>query len=224
MSVSNAQINKGSFFVGGSLSGYLNTSDNYFTLPGSEIKSGSSQNISINPTVGYFIKQNFAIGLGLGYSYTYIKQSRIQPDGTTIDDYNKVNTLSITPYARYYFNLGGKIALFTQLGVIYSPFTAGHHHEVINYNGNPTPSIIDTKDQNISLNVLLSLGFSYFISDKCAIETTIGSIGYTASKYTNITTSAFTDGDMNIQHNSSFNLNFSISSITFGVKYFIRKL
>lgn len=91
----NAQITKGNWLIGGN--GNLSFSKSKSKENnGSVINYVQGENIGIllEPNVGYFIKDKFALGLKLGLENNFNNQSSFQLNQTQ---------LSIGPFARYYF-------------------------------------------------------------------------------------------------------------------------
>lgn len=86
-----AQANKGAWMLGGSIS---------FDSDKHKDDDGALTTLSIEPNVGYYIIDNLAIGLGVGYE-------SIKYDGD-----NLATSSSIQPWARYYVYNG----LFAQVG------------------------------------------------------------------------------------------------------------
>lgn len=82
--VSNAQLTKGNWLVGGSGS-YKSEKSNDGVF--------SQKALNINPNVGYFLIDKFAVGIKPGLGYTEYKF------GNT----NKSTTLMFGPFFRYYF-------------------------------------------------------------------------------------------------------------------------
>lgn len=76
----NAQIGKGAFMAGGSLT------FNHHIPKGS---NSSTTNFSINPNFGYFFTDNFVAGLGASFN-------------TQNSNYSNYNMVYISPYMRYY--------------------------------------------------------------------------------------------------------------------------
>ncbi len=199
-----SQISKGSMYLGVGLN-FSSTSSEQPAAFGNGLKSSRSD-LTVGPTAGYFIKDNVALGLTIGYSYSSTKNVYSNYSSLTTG-----NTVSFSPYTRYYFNLGKKTAIFTQFsaGYAYGGTSTRDHGSLI---GNSNTSII-------SASILP--GLSYFLSNKCALEATIGSMGYSFSQ-SNYTPTVSPD---NVQKttSSSFSSSISTSTIHLGFKYFIRK-
>lgn len=100
--VSYGQTKKGSFMVGGSMSiqraqAPAISDGQYITVP--------STSVTISPTVGYFILDNWVAGLSTSFSGS----------GSKTDDWSqRARAFSIGPITRYYFPFG-KFAVFPEV-------------------------------------------------------------------------------------------------------------
>lgn len=145
--LTNAQTtDKGTFITGG------NVSYNYQKVVDAD---GNIQDYSILPNVGYFVKDDFAIGLSLGYS------------GTSEEDSDKIKTTNgefrLAPYARLYKG-DGKVKFFGQLAV---PMGWG----TSKFDGTKTGT-------TESYGINLSPGIAYFPSNKLSIEFSVQGLHY----------------------------------------------
>ena len=141
----NAQTEKGKTILGGNVSyDYSNVKD----------VDGSLQGFSILPSVGVFVSDNVAVGLGIGYAWNQ------EDDGT---DKSKVGEFSAAPYARLYKG-DGNFKFFGQLSV---PMAWGTSKEN------------DTKLGNTErYGVELAPGFAYFPTEKIGIEFSVRGLYY----------------------------------------------
>lgn len=94
----NAQTEKGTHIVGGQIG-----------FETSKVKDTDNKNnsFSIAPQYGYFVSDNFALGLGLGYSWD---KAELGDKETTHDSF------TLTPYGRYYAG-NSNVKFFGQLSV-----------------------------------------------------------------------------------------------------------
>lgn len=144
----NSSISKGQWMLGGTMS--LSTSDDFIHTP----------NFSISPMAGYFIGKRFALGLNMNYAVTDMTTN---DPLTGTEQSNTVSSLSVTPFARYYFGVG-KIAPFAEAGY------------GMNWNfseGNKT-------SDNMSYKI--GAGLNYFITPSLAVE---GKLSYTRYTHAN---------------------------------------
>lgn len=135
-----AQTEKGTTLVGGSLN--LQTTSNNSTF-------------SINPNLGFFPANNFAIGANVVLNFSKL-------------DSLKTNTIGLGPYVRYYF---GK----TQTKPFVTTEVNFLHRSIKN---TAVASKLDEKSNGVGF--LLGLGFAAFVNDMVAVE---GLTGYNYSKF-----------------------------------------
>lgn len=145
--VVNAQsTDKGAVMLGGNVSyEYSNVVD----------VDGNTQTYSIIPQVGYFVKDNLAIGLGIGYL-----------GGTEVDTQDIKSTLgefTAAPFVRQYAGQG-PVKFFGQLSV---PMGWG--------NAKVDGTEIGTSER---YGVAISPGLAYFPSSKIGIELSVKGLHY----------------------------------------------
>lgn len=90
----NAQLNKGTWLVGGSGSFKSSATESYGTTYS---KTSDRLEIAMSPNVGYFVMDKLA--LGLKGSFTKHKEEVNGPGGL----YTNMNRFYVGPFARYYF-------------------------------------------------------------------------------------------------------------------------
>lgn len=122
--------------------------------------TGTDLRFGLAPEAGYFVDDNFAVGLGVFYTF-----SKFSPDADGAED-EKCNTFGVNPYARYYFLNSGNFRLYGQLGFVYS-------------SSDPD---IDNADSTDYLEFAVRPGISYNVSDRFAINATFGALGYSQEK------------------------------------------
>jgi hypothetical protein len=139
----NAQTDKGSMFIGGTLG---------FSSEKVEGADESATAFEIAPRFGYFVADNFAIGLGVGFTST--KEAVPNAEAAT--------SFFVNPFARYYVPTAGEnFKFFAELGVNYS-----------------TGDFLTTQDGIIgafpveasAFGVNLSPNFAFFPASNWAIE------------------------------------------------------
>lgn len=134
------------------LSGSFNVGSKKFSEDGN-FKENS---FSLAPKAGYFVSENIALGLGLGFSTSKIEEN----EG---DEAVKVNTTSVMAFGRYYTTPASKFSVFGQLAFEY----ASADFDVFKVNG---------------IGVELAPGVSYFLNKSFAIEASWGALSYTSAK------------------------------------------
>lgn len=188
----NAQESNGEGFGKGSM--FLSGTASFGTT---DMKSMDAKETSfvVAPKFGYFVSDNIAIGLGLGFG-----NSKIEANNSDEKVENK--TTSFGAFGRYYVKTS-KFAPFAELNVNYATTST----EYAKFMGQLIPFGDGTDINTLSVNV--APGFNYFFSDNFAIETSVGILGYSSSK-------ADVDG---AEADSGFNIGLNFSNINFGLIY-----
>ncbi|MFC3196503.1 outer membrane beta-barrel protein [Parapedobacter deserti] len=146
MAVNAQSTDKGTVIVGGNVSyDYKKVVD----------VDGNTQHYAILPHVGYFVQNNFALGLGLGYSGETTKSAA--------DVKTSLGEFAVAPYARYYKG-DGNVKLFGQLA---APMAWGTQH----VDGDKT----GTTER---YGAALSPGIAYFPSSRLGIELSVRGLYY----------------------------------------------
>ena len=193
-------IPAGTISLGGGI-GYNRHSEKNEILIGSTpstAESVSSQ-FQLSPSVGYFIANNLAIGLNLGYTASKNKYS------SAITGINKSldpnTTLRVGPYVQYYKMLSDQFGLLGTLG-------AGYQHGVMN--GYVTRNVTYQTKTN-GYYASLMPGLIFFPIPKLGISASIGSLAYDR------TTEKPTTGEPVV---SNFGASFGLNQLQFGGTYF----
>lgn len=143
--------------------------------------SASTSSFTFAPTIGYFVSDNFAIGAGLTFS-----NQPIDFDGETLD----ATSFGVRFMGRYYLNPGNKFSTFGQASLAF---------------GSINPEL-EGADNASTLDLGISPGINYFLSEKFSVEATFGRIGYSSLSLDGYT-----------QSNVGINLN--LSTIGLGINY-----
>lgn len=164
---SQAQTEAGKFMLGGGgLYSSTKSNDNYT----------DGKVLSIIPQAGYFVRNNLAIGTGIGYQLQLIKQTG-SIDGN-IYSVSKLKTegFVIAPFARYYKNISAQFRFFGQLSL------------PMNFNntkvgdGNGKNYVKQSTNNNYGAS--LSPGFAFFPGgSKISFEFSVTGINYNHSTY-----------------------------------------
>lgn len=115
----------------------------------------------VAPKVGYFVTENIALGLAVGYESSKV-------DTGAADATN--NTFSVGAFGRYYFTPASKFSLFGQLGVNYNSYDFEFNDSGLG----------DAKGDGF--DIAIAPGVSYFITKNFALEATFGILGYETTK------------------------------------------
>lgn len=121
----NSQITKDNWMVGGNAT--------FSNLQSSSTASAQFKitNYQINPLVGYFLEDKFAIGISPSFTHSIVKPG------------NNTTTLSIGPFARYYFlNPENIFNLFAEGDYAYGSISGkgqgkGQHLNTFSFSGGP---------------------------------------------------------------------------------------
>ena len=151
-----------------------------------------SDTFNVSPRVGYFVTNNIALGVSLGYSH----QSQDYRDAT-VDYERKISTVTAGVFGRYYLMPASKFSVFGQLGVNY----ASSKSKIERF---------DSEDKYNTFDVAIAPGINYFISDHFALEATFGLLSYNTSK---------PDVDYDTDSTDTFNFGLNLSNINFGLIY-----
>jgi hypothetical protein len=125
-----SQTQEGGFMVGGNIE--LNTAKN-------------DSKIALTPSVGYFISNNFALGINGNLDYTKIEKS-------------KITTWGVGPFARYYIG-----------SLNFRPFA----HADVSFQANKNRNNLETTKYN-SKQYFLGAGLAVFLNRNVAVETLMG--------------------------------------------------
>ncbi len=205
--LSNAQIAAGTTYLSGSIGYSQQERDN---------GNNKTENFNVLPTVGYFVSNNFAIGLGIGYETqknTNVTNMTVFPGSTSVTtNETKQPAFVVAPFARKYWTLGDKLYIFGQLAVPMQFGKTEVENTTVTTSGSSVTTVSSSSEAKYTqIGVTVKPGLDYFLNKNWSIEATIGEFGYNNFKPK--------DGDAT--NNYSFGLN--LSTVTFGVKYVFAK-
>lgn len=197
-----AQQRKGKWLVGGSIDSYSQT--NKVTFPSTENTNGR---FSVNPKVGYFFADRWAVGLAPGYSF----QSQEDSAQTT-----KGKSYNVGAFVRYYQPVGEKLAIFGELNGI--SYGAGNNTQT--YKGNPVTQ--ENTYRSLSVGAFIRPGIVYFITPKIGLETSFGgvSLGYYSNKSKSELRNVFTTKNETTSNGFTAGLNFNYQ-FNLGVLFYL---
>lgn len=145
---SQAQTEQGKFIVGGQVGFHTNSVDD---------SDAETSSFSINPTVGYFVSDNWAIGTAVGYNWSKAENSI---------DVTKSNSFNVAPFVRNYIG-DGQFKFFAQLSV---PMQWGE----VEFEDPST----NRTDKFASYGVELAPGVAFFPTPKIGIELKVRGLYY----------------------------------------------
>jgi len=161
---SQAQTEKGKFIVGGQLG-----------FESSKIKDTDNKgnSFSINPTVGYFVSDNWVVGTGVGYNWAKAESSK--------EASVKVDAFKVAPFVRNYVG-DGQFKFFSQLSV---PMAWGKN--------TVTAAGTDVESKFENYGVEIAPGFAFFPTSKVGIELKVRGLYFESQKdkADNVTTNKF---------------------------------
>jgi hypothetical protein len=194
---------KGSFLVGGNLNlSFESDKEKY----GSETTDGPKYNtIVFYPKAGYFLADNFAAGLGIGY---YSSGYKYEDDYGT--DKSTSSMFLAGLFGRYYVRPLTHAAFFGELNI---GFGTGKNKDEYDESGRSVAEVTETKQSMFAINI--KPGATIFITEKLGIDFTYGSLGY----------ETYTEKDEESeetykQTTGTFTLSFNPGTITFGVFFY----
>lgn len=188
-------------FIGGGIN--FNTHSSKRTIGSTTVTDGKSFNFYLSPKVGYFLHDNFAVGLGIEYGYSKGTSSVEDAEAVT-----KGHSWAISPFARYYFVETGNLSFFAEgsvsIGWYKSVYKAGSYSQ-------DSPKNVD-----VMVNVMPAVAYNF--SEKFSIEASLGGIGYSSTK------SSYTkdNGDEDKSTDSGLNISFGLENLTFSAIYILK--
>ncbi|KOS06012.1 hypothetical protein AM493_08160 [Flavobacterium akiainvivens] len=149
---------------------------------------------TVAPKAGYFVSENIALGVGLGYR----SQKSDQTDsflGTTYE--TKTSTFEAGVFGRYYFTPASNFSIFTELSAAYA---TTKQESNMDWATDFTVNAFDVE---------FAPGFNYFVTRHLALEATFGFINYSTRKLD-------IDG---AETTNAFNVSLDLANINFGIIY-----
>ncbi|MBN2669897.1 MAG: PorT family protein [Bacteroidales bacterium] len=213
-----AQIEAGKLIVGGGFN--FSTSSEKATAP-TAVDIDKTMNFKLMPEIGFMVSENLAAGLGIGYNYTkYTEFDAIVTTTGTTDDISKTGMFSFMPFARYYTNTGERAFAFAEFAL---PIGMGSYKSLkLNNAGDGTEDADPFKVS--TFGVQLSVGFNYFLNDKCAIEAKWMGLDFNSVKSTQVNggfdpnTGNTVD---NVSKTSGIQLGADLTALSIGLKIFM---
>lgn len=182
------KIPKSKWVVGGSLSTSSSTAKE--ELGSSTTRELDSKGVNFNPNVGYAVKDNLITGLSLTLSSNKVNRG----DNGVLSEVTS-NGFGIAPYIQQYISLGKKIALDIKGEVSYTKSKNEFGNEI-------------TKVNNFFIG--LRPGLTLKLNEKIALQTSIGSFGYSKLE---------SKGGLDKRESDSFGLDLDLSlrEFNFGI-------
>jgi outer membrane protein len=193
---------KAQVFVSGSLN--LSTSNSKQSLGSVSVDGDKTFEFNFMPKAGYFISDDFAIGLGFGFGTSKTTSPKeITYSGE--EEIYKENSWGIAPFARYYFARTGELSFFGEATIGFGGSKSEYSTGGVSVDG-PKLSMI---------GVSIAPAISYNLSEKFAIEASFGSLGY--SSFTSKETEQDETGDVEFKETiSGIDFSLDMTSLYFG--------
>lgn len=152
----------------------------------------TASNFEVAPSIGFFVSENIAVGLRLGFG-----NEKLDFDGEDV----KNNTFSAGAFGRYYWTPQNDFSLFGELSFMYN--STDNEFAVVD------GELVAADFKTTGFEIAVRPGVSYFISSNFAMEATIGSLGYSTEK---------PDFD-GAESTNNFGLNVDLTDVTIGLVY-----
>lgn len=162
----NAQTEKGKTIVGGTI-GYSNDKNN------NDHVDSKQTTFTLLPSIGYFIKDNLALGLGIGYSSVTANTS--EKSEFLMNQKNKTDNFIVSPFIRHYVNISDQFKFFSQLSV---PMRWGNVKTEVG-SGNPAVNYVPGSSyKTSSIGVSIAPGLAYFPTRRIGIQLSVDGLSY----------------------------------------------
>lgn len=195
----NAQVTKGRIFLGAEAS--------FTNISPQRDDDLSTFSFTILPDAGYFINDNVAFGLGIGYTQEESKTFELDVNIPLFVE-TRINAFVIAPFMRYYKSIG-KSNHWYFWGQLRTAFNFGKNNTKVDILN--TSNMLNTKTNTRTIDIAVSPGFTFFPSEKWAIEVGLRGLYYNIE-----------DPDIDSDDNSIIEIGLGINSFTpnFGVRIF----
>jgi hypothetical protein len=189
-------ISKGTWNLEGNVGFGFNSSESDY-LNANQEANGSF--ISIFPSIGYSVADQWMVGLKTGYGFN---KSEIERSNEAVSSENKSESITLAPYVRRYFGLTSNLVAHLQGEMGYLRAWT----ESVSSDSNRSTSEVN------QYFAAIRPGLSFFVSDKLALETFIGALQYSSSKNEYDTSETV--------KNNNFRFDLDSSNILFGLSYY----
>ena len=179
-----AQTGAGSFVVGGGF--------DYSSTKPENSNNTKTTNVSLEPSVGYFVIDNLSVGLNFGISST---------KNTSAAGTSKTSDFYVGPFVRYYiFTSNENFAFYGQAD--------------FNISAGKTTAINGNETKSSQFDIGVRPGFSYFFNKHWATE-----LGFQGIRYTSYDPNTSTNDDK--QNTFEFGFN-SLTPSSLGIRYYFK--
>ena len=185
-------FSKGNVFIEGQLS--FESSKETLSAAGNDVSELKISSVNFSPKAGYFVTDDFAVGVQLELVSGKREETTIIPGAPTLVEETKVGGFGAGVFARYYFlKLGERFKTYTELGV-----------------GFGSAKVEDNSQETAKINTFgagLDLGINYFVTKNIAISFGLADVlAFNSTKEENKVTGAETkstgfNGNVNVINN-----------------------
>lgn len=196
----NAQTEKGKTIAGGSI-GYSNSKSN------NDATESKQNSLTLLPSIGYFVKNNLALGLGIGYSR--ITEQNSEKTQYLLNQKNTTDYFMISPFIRHYVNISDRFKFFSQFSV---PMKWGNLESAT---GTTSPAVSVAPASNsktTSIGVSIEPGFAYFPTKRIGIQLSLDGLSYAWNKTENKNSKA-------VNKDNAFNLGTNFFAPKIGIQF-----
>ncbi|CAD5255527.1 MULTISPECIES: outer membrane beta-barrel protein [unclassified Imperialibacter] len=205
---SHAQFSKGTKQVGGNLKFYRTVVNNEYTTPVSFVQQSINENseIKILPRAGFFIYDNFSVGVSVGFVNNQTRTKSSAPQ-FNIDQRTASNLAATQIFGRYHVNITDHLILF------------GEGFANLNFGKGKTTVVGNEYEEKVlGFGVGVKPGIILMISEKIGLETSIGLLGYQQETRKPIDRPELPIGNTNTQRD--YGLSLSLATLDFGMQYY----
>lgn len=203
-------IAAGTISLGGSIGYSSSTGKGSQTAGGTTFSTETkTSQFSFTPAVGYFVADNLAIGLELGYTaYRRPYDTRTPAPATVRAELDPTTTLRVGPYVQYYKMVSEQFGVLGTLGGGYQSTRE------FDYTSNSGSALI-AEQKASGYYAALTPGIIFFPIPKFGISASIGSLGYNRLNY-DYPTNSGNKPDGYESKSSDFGARFGVSQLQFG--------
>lgn len=216
------QVEQGNLLIGGHLSfdqsKYSQTRFDHGTETDNIEQSITSY--AIRPEGGYFIQDQWAVGMGLTYSHFSRSREDVALNDSITSDVSAGNTsYSINPFGRYYVDLGSNFYFFGELEAHYSIGETGEDFE---------DSERNREMEYTNIGASLRPGLTFFVTDHIGLYFTTPTLlsfnhSIEESENTDISGETTENNTTTTELNGNFNFGdfFDPTEVSIGVNIFL---
>jgi hypothetical protein len=175
-----AQLTKGSIWLGTDIGFSSNNSESDLSSGGTTVVNSESSNSSflIMPNVQYFVVDDLALVLGVGYhTNSSSTDNKSNTTGKT-----KNSGFSVNVGANKYFGATEKVKPFVGISIGVNP--ASGTEETTTTTGSGTKVTTKTETETTSFAANLNGGVAFLVTEKLLINTNLSFLGYSSTEFT----------------------------------------